>query len=482
MNSKLILIFACIAILNVSCEKTKSQSTVKDADPTQVLDASAWVITSKELNSYKNSSPEARRAALQKLVDEAASKNLQLVLPEGEIVISDEIILPPNLWLEGSGTKTQISLTPGSNKGRNLFRIPTRTNNIRLKNIQLNSNLEGNTGADLVTVLVADNVSNLTFDHVTFVGGRDRGTVQVKGLNDYQVKNIQFSNCTFLKAGRTSLELRGTNGVLISNCVFSEWGSQNENSPAIQLQSQENVNVRISGNTFNNLYGKQFAVESAAAYVSDGKIEDNKFNDPNNLGGNGISGYYKHTLISKNIFSGGSGNHRSGMEIFGQYNTISDNEISRGSIAIAPGIKEAGLAIRITNNKIKTSGENVGGIQVGGGCCGISDVNIISNVVDTRLSTGNSSGIVVGTYGTPQVVKQITVQANTIYTNAHCIRLQSLPGSRDIRLSANKLKSGYTWLGVITDTFENVKATGNVNELSNESISYSGNIQPISEN
>lgn len=483
MNPRWILTLTCIALFSLSCEKTSCQKTTTNTntktDQPQVYDSSAWVITSQELESYNERSPEAKREALQDLVNQAAAKNLRLVLPEGEFIISDEIVLPSNLWLEGAGSKTQISLTPGNKSGRNLFRIPTRTNNIRLKNIKLNSSLDDNTGADLVTLLVADNVSNLTFENVTFAGGRDRGTVQIKGLNDYQVKGIQFTGCTFLKAGRTSLELRGTNDVLISNCVFNDWGFQNENSPAIQLQSQDNVNVRIIGNTFNNLYGKQFAIESAAAYVRDSKITDNKLNDPNDLGGNGISGYYKHTLIHKNVFDGGIGNHRSGLEIFGQDNTLSDNDISRGSIAIAPGLKEPGLAITIHNNKVSTSGENVGGIQVGGGCCSISDVKITNNLIDTRRSSGNSSGVVLGTYGTPQQVKQITVQGNTIHTNAHCIRLQSLPNSRDIYISANKLKSGYTWLGVITDTFQNVKVTGNLNELANKSISYSGNFAPI---
>jgi hypothetical protein len=481
MKRSLITLLIGISALNICCKESDSilEEQIGLNVSTETIDESSS-IESKE--TLQKMSPEALRVRLQKAVNDAAAKNQKLVLPSGTYYISDEVILPSNLLLEGSASKTQIILVNGNKNGRNLFRIPTRTNNIKIKNIQLNSNQNGNSGADLVTLLVADNVSNLTFENVTFTGGRDRGAVQIKGLNDYPVQNVIFSKCTFNEAGRTSLELRGTKNVLISDCVFKNWGNINPNSPAIQLQSQDNIKPQIIRNTFDNSHGKQFAIECAAAYVVDGKISENKLNDPQNLGGNGISGYYKRTEISKNVFSGGNGNQRSGLEIFGQHNTLSENTIPAGCIAIAPGLKELGTTIVINNNQVKTSGPNVGGIQIGGGSSAIDNVRVTNNTVDTRLSTGNSSGIVVGTYGTPQVVTNIIVQGNTINTNAHCIRLQSLGGSKNIQLLNNRFITGYTWLGVITNTFSNVSSKGNVNSLDNTSISYSSNMPAIIQN
>lgn len=471
----MILILLLVTI-NFACKKESSEELVQNKITIQES-----AISKKSGNSLIASNGKDQLKELQDLINTWAAKNQTLVLPSGKFMVSDELILPSNASIEGTGTSTEIKLTSGSRAGRNVFKIPTRASNIRLKNIKINANQSANTGADLVALYVTDNVSNLHFENVNFAGGRDRGSVQIKGLNDYQVKNVTFLNCNFSEAGRTSLEMRGTRDVTVTNCVFANWGSQNPNSPAIQLQSQHNYNTRITKNTFNNNLGKQFAIECAAAYVLDSEITDNKLNDSKNLGGNGISGYFKNTLISRNTFSGGNGNHRSGLEIFGQKNTLSFNNIPAGSIAISPGLKEDGFGIMITNNTIKTRGDNVGGIQMGNGGNNLRDITVKNNIVDTRLSKGNSSGIVVGTYGIPRVVSNVTVEGNTIYTNAHCIRLQALAGSKDIFLLRNICQEGHSWLGVITNTFSNVKAVGNVKNLANKAISYALNMPPIIE-
>jgi hypothetical protein len=478
MKRSWIVLLIGISAINLFCKKSDDLVAGSVARP-EIVDENSL---SEASANASITNPETQRATLQKWVNDAAAKNQKLVLPAGTFYLSDEIILPSNLLLEGSPQKTQLILTKGSKNGRNLFRIPTRSTNIKIKNIVLNSNMKENSGTDLVTLLVADNVSNLTFEKVTFTGGRDRGSVQIKGLNAYPVKNVSFLSCTFSEAGRSSLELRGTTNVIISDCLFKNWGCLNPNSPAIQLQSQDNNKIQIIKNTFENTYGKQFAIECAAAYVVDSKISENILKDLKNLGGNGISGYFKRTEITKNIYTGGNGNQRSGLEIFGQNNTLSDNTIPAGCIAIAPGMNEIGTAIVINHNTVKTSGANVGGIQIGGGASALNNVKVTNNSVDTRLSSGNSSGIVLGTYGTPQVITNVIVQGNIINTNAHCIRLQSLSGSRNIQIENNQFKTGYTWLGVITNTFSKVVAKGNTNSLANKTISYSGKMPAITQN
>lgn len=472
----MILIFL-LSTINFCCQDEISNEIVKSGTVDQDKSISAVNTTSTTISA---DNPD-QRLLLQNQINTQASLKKTLYLPAGRYLISDEIILPSNTAIEGVGDNTEIILTSGSKAGRNVFRIPTRMTNISFRNIKINANQAGNTGADLVALFITDNVTNLYFKNVNFAGGRDRGAVQIKGLNNYQVKTVKFEHCRFSEAGRTSLELRGTRDVSVINCLFENWGTQNPNSPAIQLQSQDNYNTQIVTNIFNNRYARQFAIECAAAYVYDAKISDNKLNDPNNLGGNGISGYYKRTLISKNIFTGGNGNQRSGLEIFGQNNTLSYNTIPAGSIALAPGLGEDGSDILVNNNTIKTRGSNIGGIQMGNGSYNLKNIKIIDNTVDTRLSTGNSSGIVVGTYGIPRVVTNITVETNTIYSSSHCIRLQSLPGSKDIFLLRNNCKEGYDWLSVITNTFQNVRAIGNIKGMSNKTISYSVSMPPIIE-
>ncbi|WP_207420772.1 glycosyl hydrolase family 28-related protein [Desertivirga brevis] len=413
------------------------------------------------------------RNQLQSLVNSYASRNQALVLPAGRFVISNEIILPSNLTIEGAGGATEIILSAGGGSNRKVFRIPTRMSNIKIKNLTLNANFAANTGAHLVSFYVTDNTRNVSAENVTFSGGRDGGVVQAKGLNAYPIVNLSFVNCRFTDGGRTSLELRGTKDAVVSNCDFTRWGLVNPNSPSLQLQSQENFNTRIIGNTFENTHGKQFAIECAAAYVTNSKIADNKLNDPKGLGGNGISGYYKGTVFSGNVMNGGNGNHRSGYEVFGSNNTITGNTIHAGCIAISPGFTEDGTGVVISNNVIKTKNPNVGGVQLGGGKYNLNNIRIVKNTIDTRASSGNSSAIVLGTYNATRAVSDITIEENTIYTNAHCIRVQASPGSRNVYVYRNHFKAGYTWLGVITNTVSNIVSEGNINELKNKSASYS---------
>jgi len=470
-----LLFFVFIAGSAVSCKKAGQPETVlavaADLD-SQTISATAARITTNGIDD--------KRAELQALINSYASKEKTLVLPNGVFVISDELILPSHAYVVGSGS-TEIILTAGTKSGRNVVRVPASSNYVKLKNIKINANQAQNTGADLVGLFATDRINTLTCENVIFAGGRDRGVIQIKGLNEGPTTNVKITGCKFIEAGRTAIELRGTKNTLITNCTFSNWGTQNPNSPAIQLQSQDNINVQIVNNTFNNTSGIQFAIECAAAYVIDSKITGNKLNDPNNLGGNGISGYYKRTEISNNVLSGGNGNQRSGLEIFGQDNTIIKNTISAGGIVIAPGLKEDGMNILIKDNTVITKGVNSAGIQMGNGGYNLKNITVSNNTVDTRQATGNSSAIVVGTYGIPRVVTDITVEENTLYSNAFCIRLQSLPGSSDIYLTKNICKAGMSWLGIITNSFTNIQASGNIKEMSNKGIIYSVPMPPVIE-
>ncbi len=423
-----------------------------------------------------------KRAELQDLINKSAASKQALYLPAGRFIISNELLIPSNTTIVGKGASTEIILTDGIAAKRNVFRITSGSSNIKLKDLKLNANQPGNIGADLVALFVHDRVAGLDFENVTFEGGRDRGVVQIKGLNATPVTDIKFLSCTFPLAGRTSIELRGTKNVTINKCVFSNWGTQNPNSPAIQLQSQENINVQIFENTFNNTKGIQFAIECAAAYVSDSKITNNKLNDPQNRGGNGISGYFKNTEISNNVLTGGNGNQRSGLEIFGSNNRLLNNTISAGLIAISPGFSEDGTNVLIQGNSVKSKGQNASGILMGNGGYNLNNIRVVGNSIDTRSATGNSSGIVVGTYGARRVVNNITVEGNTIWSNAFCIRLESLPGSSDIFLRKNLCKAGMSWLGIVTNTFSNVQASGNTKEMAEKGVIYSTSMAPISEN
>jgi hypothetical protein len=476
-----IALLATIAITGFSCKKDAPEPETESTAKIQLGSDGVVAATTVTATNLTGNGVADNLSSLQSQINTAAAQRKALKLPAGKFVISDRLILPSNAWIEGAGASTEIFLTNGSAAGRNVFKINKGTANVTLKNLKINANQAGNTGKDLVAMLIMEGVNTVTAEGVTFAGGRDRGVVQVLGLNTAQTTGLKFNNCQFPESGRTAIELRGTKNSVISNCTFTNWGSQNANSPAVQLQSQDNINTQITSNTFNNTLGIQFAIECAAAYVTDSKIQYNKLNDPKNLGGNGISGYYKRTEISNNTFSGGNGNHRSGLEIFGNDNKLLYNTIPAGSIAIAPNKTEDAANILIQGNNVKTKGSNAAGIQMGGGGYSLKTVKVIGNTVDTRGATGNSSAIVVGTYGSRRPISDITVESNTLYSNAFDIRLESLAGSKDIYLNRNTCKAGMNWLGIVTATFTNVKATGNVKEMANKAVMYSVSMPAITE-
>lgn len=457
------LLVSLLLFVGTACKRDKMvQNGDSELDPLETVAVTA----PKPVNNID------QRVNLQKLIDEASRTRQTLTLAAGKYTVSDFLVLPSNITIEGVGDNSEIILTGGSKANRRVFTVNKNTSNVKLKNLKINANQSANSGSQLVALFVAEKVSNLHLENVTIEGGRDQGAMQVKGLNSAPVNGLTITRCAFTAAGRTSLELRGTSNVTVENSTFGAWGSQNPNSPAIQLQSEENKNVKIVNNVFNNKFGKQFAIECAAAYVSDALISGNKLNDSPNLGGNGISGYYRRTQITNNTLTGGNGNQRSGLEIFGNNNTITNNVVPYGSLVLSGGLKEEGYAVLVKDNIIKTKGTNVAGVSIGHGCCVLRDIKIINNTVDTRAASGNSSGIVVGTYGVPQVVKNITIENNTISSSSNCIRLQALAGSTDIFLNNNICKVGQNWLAVITNTFKNVVASGNRIEISNKKILY----------
>ncbi|WP_207422869.1 glycosyl hydrolase family 28-related protein [Desertivirga brevis] len=472
-------IFACKKDNFTPAEEQEFKITEKVATVSTSTTTSRTGILAPNAVGLNGNGSTDNRATLQNLVNSYASKGQTLVLPAGKFLISNEIIIPSNASIQGQGESTEIFLNNGSTAGRRVFRIPTQKSNVKIKNIKLNANFAGNTGAQLVAMYVTDNVKTVSFENVSFSGSRDAGTLTVKGLNAYQVTGLSVINCKFTDAGRSLVELRGTKDVVVTGNQFTRWGLQNASSPGFQLQSQDNINVNISGNTFNNTNGIQFAIECAAAYVRYSTISNNTFNDPNGRGGNGISGYFMNSTITKNVMNGGSGNHRSGLEIFGSHNNLTYNTITAGSIAISGGFKEDATMVTIAYNNVKTKNDNVGGIQLGGGSYNLNNIKIQNNTVDTRASKGNSSAIVLGTYNATRTVSDITVSNNIVYTNCHCIRAQALAGSKNIYINNNQWKVGYTWLGMITNTFSNVVVSGNINELSNKTISYSTSMTPI---
>lgn len=366
-------------------------------------------------------------------------------LPAGKFYLEGNIELPSGTTLIGQGT-TELVMSSGT-ESKAFFYINAVKNNITIKNLTVNANIAANSGSKIIALAVADRVTHLTFENSVFKGSRTYGCVQIKGTEDGFCDSIQFINCRFTQSGSVAIELRGVKHVSIKKCVFTNWAALYKDAPAIQLQSQKCYDVNIQNNLFNNTSGVQFAIESAGTRgfgnVINATIENNKFNDSKNLGGNGISGYFTQSVFAYNEHNGGNGNQRSGYEIFGSDNKISNNTIQAGLIAVSAGsVTNVNTSnVVIESNHVFTKGVNSSGVLIGA-WTGLktTHITIADNIINTKAATGNSSPITIGFYGQPGVVDDIKIVRNTLYSNSESfpLRIQAADKSGMITISGNK--------------------------------------------
>ncbi len=403
---------------------------------------------------------DSTKATVNKTILLSLLLNKTVNLPAGKFYLDGNIELPSGTTLIGKGDSTEL-LMSGGTESKNFFFISAVKNNIHIKSITINANIEANIGKKIIAFAVADRVMQLAFDNVSFLGSRAYGCVQIKGTETGFDDSVSFTNCRFLQSGSAALELRGVRHVNINKCYFTNWSSLYKNAPAIQLQSQKCYDVNIQNNRFENTKGVQFAIESAGTQgfgnVTGANISHNQFMDTDNLGGNGISGYFTQSVFADNKHEGGNGNQRSGYEIFGSDNKISHNLIQAGLIAVSAGTVTNTNTnhVIIEYNRITTKGKNSSGVLIGA-WTGLKTTNVVvtNNTINTKAATGNSSPITIGFYGQPGVVDSIKVIKNTLYSNAESkpIRIQAADKSGTI------ITAGNTYSGTfINDVTHNTK-------------------------
>jgi hypothetical protein len=371
--------------------------------------------------------------------------NKTIKLPAGRFYLDGNIELPSGTTLIGKGDSTELIMSCGS-ESKTFFYITAVKTNITIKGVKINANIAANTGIRVIALAVADRVTNLTLENVSFMGARTYGCLQIKGTEAGFSDSIKIINCRFIQSGSIAIELRGVRHVDISKCYFTNWALLYKNAPAIQLQSQKCYDITIQNNLFENRSGVQFAIESAGTKgygnVVEATISNNRFNDINNLGGNGISGYFTQSVFAYNKHRGGNGNQRSGYEIFGSDNKITHNLIEAGLIAVSAGtVTNTNTSnVLVEYNDITTKGTNSSGVLVGAwASLKTTNVTIANNTINTKAAKGNSSPVTIGYYGQPGIIDNIRIVNNTLYSNSESrpIRVQAADRSGTIITSGN---------------------------------------------
>ncbi len=412
-------------------------------------------------------------AKIQAAINYAASIKKILRFRIGIYLIGPNLKVRSNLTIEGEGDATEFKLTDGTTSPRYMFQgDDSAYTNITFRNIKINSNRQGNTGAQIWGINF-QKCTKLTFDNVTFTSSKGRASLYLN-----QCKEVDIVNCKFRDDGSHAMQLFGGSSINILKNRFEDYAQLDSSKCAISGFVIPVTGVNIISNIFKNSKGKQFGIETAGAYMYDWNISHNYMED-DTLGGNGISGQLVNSTFSFNHMVGGVGSQRSGIELNGYGNKIIANQIDGGNIAITSSINSidfpnSGIETTIAFNDVKTWGVNNAGIYAGGrDSVPVSGIDVLYNSVDTRLATGNSSAIFVGAYGSPGKIKNSRFIGNKIWSMGYGFRMQALSGSGDIDISDNKIYAGTYWMGHLTDSFSNVTISNNKSFLAKgDTIQY----------
>ena len=370
---------------------------------------------------------------LQSLIN---NKNTNPLAAKGVYLTSQLTVHSYDTIVMQSGCK--LLLNPAATM-QSIFYFPAGTHDVYIEGGTLDANWQSNTlGSQLECIKINEGCYNITIKGVTVNNAKDYGAIQIKGISGSLCRNIRLINIKSKQTGRTAIECRGVDNMVISNPKLQHWGQQNAASPAIQFQSVPSHNVQILSPVTQGYEASQFAIESAAANVDSMYVYNGSFTDNNNTGNNGISGYYTNAVFSYCSMIGGVGSQRSGYELFGSNNTIDHPTVKRGIIAVSTGSVTNSNATNInilypdvtsggTNNSALDLGSNNGLV--------LSNVTITGGTLDTRNATGNSSAFTFGYYGGLGIVQNVSMNGTKLYSGTSAVRIQAANGSKNLVLN-----------------------------------------------
>jgi hypothetical protein len=318
---------------------------------------------------------------------------------------------------------------------QSIFYLPSGTHDVYIQGGVLDANWLSNlTGSQLECIKVDQGCYNITINGTTVNNAKDYGAIQIKGANGSLCRNIRLTGIKSSQTGRTAIECRGVDNIVISSPSLQHWGQQNASSPAIQFQSVASHNVQILSPVTQGYEGTQFAIESAAANVDSVYVSKGNFTDNTNAGNNGISGYYTNANFSYCTMTGGVGSQRSGYELFGSNNTVDHPTVKRGIIAISTGsVTNLNASnVKILYPDVASGGTNNSALDLGSynGLI-LSNITITGGKLDTRGATGNSSAFTFGYYGGLGIVQNVTMNNTQLYSSTSAVRIQAANGSKN---------------------------------------------------
>jgi len=386
-------------------------------------------------------------AAFETAIKNASAQKKVLLVPKGQYKIGS-LLVYGNCTIVGKDGGSVLILSNGTQSNRQCLLLTSISQNVTLKGLTFDANGKNNAGKNIFCVKtqlgLSDGISGLTIRNCSFTGSKNYGALFLIGATD-RITNVKITGCKFYNVGSAAVSVRGVKGFVFANNSISAWSRLDKTNSAFQFQSQECSNVLFTKNTFKNADAAYFAVECAGTRVVNGRFIGNTF-DGNGYDASGISGCYSNCLFKNNKHLNGGGSHRSGYEIVGDNDTITNNTIEKGSISLGTGVpgvafSRGGSNYIVTENKVSANfGSNNNCLSVGG-VDTVRGALIANNIFDNSQGKGNAPVIALGQRGaaTDVVIKNNTL---TCAPGNACIRMKVAAGnvySANITISKNQM-------------------------------------------
>jgi hypothetical protein len=372
---------------------------------------------------------------------------------------------PSNVHVVGTIGRTLFKNPDATNVAGYLFRSNFLTN-VTIDGVGFDLNATNNTG--YIGGFNTPNGGNVTIRNCDFKDGRARPFAYVNG------GEWTFENCAFRKHTDVMLIIAGnvrTAACKFINCYFEDWNNGTPTTGSNQNPGfGNNCCVRLSprcdftlfdGCWFKNTVSRQFAIEaptgsSQLAYIV-GLVVRNCYFDGNDVGGSGVSGPMLGAVIDGNLFVNGNNSHRTGIEIVGRYNQVTNNRLMDGSILMAevnPVVDEDGFSKSqiVTGNTIRVT-KSAGASQVR--CMDFSGQmsgRVYGNIIDASEAPAGTNLIAIALgSNVEKKCGTLVIETNTLVSRGnlgHGIRqnfsqTDSIPSS-GIKIRNNTI-TGFAW-------------------------------------
>lgn len=374
-------------------------------------------------------------AAFQKAIIYASGARKVLLVPKGIYKISN-LVVYPNSKIVGVRGSSVLVLTNGTQNNRQCFLLTDVSKNILISNIAFDANGKNNAGKNIFciksTLSPKGSINNLTIQNCSFTGSKNYGSVFLIGPTDH-ITNVVIFNCLFNNLGSSAVSVRGINGLTFNSNTVTNWDLLDKINAAFSFQSQVCSNIVFRNNYFKNKDAAYFAVECAGTCLNHGVFTGNTF-DGNGYDASGISGVFNNCLFKDNKHLNGGGTHRSGYELVGDNDTLTNNVIEHGSIQLGAGTPNIAYAAHTGSGYIVTGNRITGNYGTNNLCLSIGGFDTVKsawiehNIFDNHGGKGNAPVIEIGQRGP---AKNVTIQNNQLLGSPgnSCIRMKVSAGN-----------------------------------------------------